>query len=195
MSCTDTVRPFYSNIRSFGISIDGEGQLFSDTAFIRVVLVDNYDHEWLVYERNTLYATEENTQFQDAAFETNALYDIVPKFLTVTLCDATLYLANVKSNRNAKDRNTVAAMSDSAFLSKNLQIVERINTKLSAHKRNETVSPFFRICNAEAVRPAFAMRDETKITQNSLETERHTVGRNGIVSVPMFYHRILSCIQ
>lgn len=73
----------------------------------------------------------------------------MPKFLTVTLCDATLYLANVKSNRNAKDRNTVAAMADSAFLSKNLQIVERINTKLPAHKRNETVSPFFRICNHE----------------------------------------------
>ena len=135
MSCTDTVRPFYSNIRSFGISIDGEGQLFSDSAFIRVALVDNYDHEWLVYERNTLYSTEENTQFQDAALETNALYDIVPKFLTVTLCDATLYLANVKNNRNAKDRNTVAAMSDSAFLSKNLKIVERINAKLSAHKK------------------------------------------------------------
>ena len=135
LSCTDIVRPFYGNTRSYGISIDGEGQLFSDTAFIRVVLVDNKDHEWLVYERNSLYATEENTQFQGAAFETSALYDIAPKHLIVTLCDASLYLANVKSNRTAKDRNTVAVMADSVFISKNLQIVERINTKLSTHKK------------------------------------------------------------
>lgn len=135
MSCSDTVRPFYGNTRSFGISVDGNGQLLSDTAFIRVVLVDNNNHEWLVYERNRLYATEENIQFQGAAFETSVLYDIAPKYLIVTLCDATLYLSNAKSNQIVKDRNTVAAMSDSIFHSKNLQIVERINSKLSAHKK------------------------------------------------------------
>ena len=54
LSCSDIVRPFYGNTRSYGISINGEGQLFSDTAFIMVVLVDNNNHEWLVYERNSL---------------------------------------------------------------------------------------------------------------------------------------------
>ena len=72
-NCSDTLQPFNTNAYSYGISIDGEGQLYSDTAFIRVVLVDNNDHEWLVYERNSLYATEENAQFQGAAFETAAL--------------------------------------------------------------------------------------------------------------------------
>ena len=67
INCTDTVRPFSSNTHSFGISIDGEGQLLSDSAFIRVVLVDSNDHEWLVYERNSLYATEESNQFQGIA--------------------------------------------------------------------------------------------------------------------------------
>ena len=73
INCTDTIQPFATNANCYGISIDGVGQLLSDTAFIRVVLVDNNDDEWLVYERNSLYATEEDTQFQGAAFETAAL--------------------------------------------------------------------------------------------------------------------------
>jgi hypothetical protein len=58
--CSDTIQPFLAFTNSYGISIDGEGQLFSDTALIRVVLVDNNGDEWLVYERNSLFATEEN---------------------------------------------------------------------------------------------------------------------------------------
>ena len=41
ISCTDTIHPFATNAKSYGLSIDGEGRLLSDTAFIRVVLVDN----------------------------------------------------------------------------------------------------------------------------------------------------------
>lgn len=73
ITCTDTIQPFGTHTISYGLSIDGEGQLLSDTAFIRVVLVDKNDNEWLVYERNSLYSTEENYQFQNAAFETAAL--------------------------------------------------------------------------------------------------------------------------
>ncbi len=135
INCTDTVRPFSSNIRSYGISIDGEGQLLSDSAFIRVVLVDNNDNEWLIYERNSLYATEESHQFQDAAFETAALNNITPSSIIVTLCDATFCLSRIKNNRTSIDSHQVSAISNAVFLEKNLQIVDRINAKLSAHKK------------------------------------------------------------
>lgn len=135
INCTDTIQPFATNDNSYGISIDGEGRLFSDTAFIRVVLVDNNDHEWLVYERNSLYATEENAQFQGAAFETAALDNINPKSVVVALCDASVYLASITNNRTVTSRNDVLAVSDSVFLTKNLQIVDRINAKLSAYKK------------------------------------------------------------
>ena len=135
INCSDTIQPFGFNANSYGISIDGEGQLFSDTAFIRVVLVDNNGNEWLVYERNSLFATEENNQFQDAAFETAALNNIALSSIIVTLCDASLYLASVKNNCTYKSSNEVVAVSDSVFLAKNLQIVDRINEKLSAHKK------------------------------------------------------------
>lgn len=46
INCTDTIQPFATNDNSYGISIDGEGRLFSDTAFIRVVLVDNNDDDY-----------------------------------------------------------------------------------------------------------------------------------------------------
>lgn len=135
INCTDTIQPFTTNANSYGISIDGEGQLLSDTAFIRVVLVDNNGNEWLIYERNSLFATEENAQFQGAAFETTALYNINPKSIIVTLCDASFYLASITNNRTVTSRNDVLAASDSVFLSKNLQIVDRINAKLTAHKK------------------------------------------------------------
>ena len=135
INCSDTIQPFGFNANSYGISIDGEGQLFSDTAFIRVVLVDNNGNEWLVYERNSLFATEENNQFQDAAFETAALNNIALSSIIVTLCDASLYLASVKNNCTYKSSNEVVAVSDSVFLAKNLQIVDRINAKLSARKK------------------------------------------------------------
>ena len=41
INCTDTLQPFGSHTLSYGLSIDGEGQLLSDSAFIRVVMVDN----------------------------------------------------------------------------------------------------------------------------------------------------------
>ena len=135
INCTDTIQPFAVNANSYGISIDGEGQLLSDTAFIRVVLVDNNDDEWLVYERNSLYATEEDTQFQGAAFETAALDNVNPKSVIVTLCDASFYLASITNNRTVMSRNDVMAASDSVFLAKNLQIVDRINAKLEDYKK------------------------------------------------------------
>ena len=46
--CSDTIQPFLAFTNSYGISINGEGRLFSDTALIRVVLVDNRDDEWPV---------------------------------------------------------------------------------------------------------------------------------------------------
>lgn len=46
INCTDTIQPFATNANCYGISIDGVGQLLSDTAFIRVVLVDNNDDDY-----------------------------------------------------------------------------------------------------------------------------------------------------
>lgn len=46
ITCTDTIQPFGTHTISYGLSIDGEGQLLSDTAFIRVVLVDKNDNDY-----------------------------------------------------------------------------------------------------------------------------------------------------
>ena len=132
---TDTIQPFNTNTYSFGVCIDGTGVLLSDTAFIRVVLVDYYDNEWLVYERNSLYATEADTSFQGAAFETYILDSIRPQSVIVTARGAQLYLANIKNSLARPGRSPLSALSDSVFLAKNLQVVERINEKLSAAKK------------------------------------------------------------
>jgi len=67
-NCSDTLQPFGIQTHSYGLSIDGEGQLLSDTAFIRVVLVDDNENEWLVYERNSLYSTEKKQSISRSCF-------------------------------------------------------------------------------------------------------------------------------
>lgn len=132
---SDTLLVFDSPTYSYGISIEGNGQLLSDTAFIRVVLVDNQNRHWLVYERNDLYSTEENNIFQNAAFETSLMDSIIPRALIAQINNAILNVVCVKNNKTRPNRINITNNSDSIFLAKNIQLVERINNKLSEYKK------------------------------------------------------------
>lgn len=81
ISASDTLLVFESSTFSYGAGVDGCGELLSDTAYIRIILVDNLGREWLMYEKNDLYSTEGNVTFQGAAFETSILDSIVPKMI------------------------------------------------------------------------------------------------------------------
>ena len=88
-----------------GFSISGHCQLNSDTSLVRVLLIDNQNQMYLVYE--DFYLTASNLDFQNMAFETAYLDSVIPNKLKIIIRDATLYLSEISytdindiSNRN-----------------------------------------------------------------------------------------------
>lgn len=51
VNVSDTLLVFESPTYSYGVSLEGSGQLLSDTAFIRIILIDSQNRHWLMYEK------------------------------------------------------------------------------------------------------------------------------------------------
>lgn len=133
---SETLLTFEPNTYSYGVSISGSGELLSDTSYIRVVLIDNQNVQWLIYERNNLYATEGSTSFENASFETSLMDGIVPESIFAVVDNAVLNITTIKNNQTRPSRCAdVSRLSDSIFIAKNLQIVRNINNKLSEYKK------------------------------------------------------------
>ena len=135
INCPDTLLVFEPQTYSYGLNIDGSGELLSDTAYIRIILVDNQDRHWLMYERNDLYATEDNFAFQGAAFETSLLDSIVPRVIIAQIDNSILNVVCIKNTQTRPNKVNLNYSSDSIYLSKSLQLVARINDKLAQHKK------------------------------------------------------------
>ena len=135
VNVSDTLLVFESPTYSYGVSLEGSGQLLSDTAFIRIILIDSQNRHWLMYEKNDLYVTEENTLLNGAAFETSLLDSIIPHAIIAQISNAVLNVNRIKNNKTRPDRININHASDSIFLAKNLQLVERINDTLDKYKK------------------------------------------------------------
>ncbi len=97
-----------------GFSISGHCQLNSDTSLVRVLLIDNQNQMYLVYE--DFYLTASNLDFQNMAFETAYLDSVIPNKLKIIIRDATLYLSEISytdindiSNRNLTNNRKALA--------------------------------------------------------------------------------------
>ena len=97
---SETLLTFEPNTYSYGVSISGSGELLSDTSYIRVVLIDNQNVQWLIYERNNLYATEGSTSFENASFETSLMDGIVPESIFAVVDNAVLNITTIKKQSN-----------------------------------------------------------------------------------------------
>lgn len=80
-----------------GLSISGRSQLNSNTSLVRVLLIDNTNKSYLVYE--DFYLTASDLDFQDMAFETAFLDSVIPSKLKIIIRDATLYLTDISYHR------------------------------------------------------------------------------------------------
>ena len=103
---TDVILPI-NNVGSIsGLSLDGRTILNSDTSLVRVLLLDNQNQAYLVYE--DFFLTHQDSDFQDVAFETTYLDSIVPVELRIIVRDASLQLYSVNYalwNTNTQPRS------------------------------------------------------------------------------------------
>lgn len=131
----DTVIPL--NVRSeiAGLSVSGIATLGNDQdSYIRVVLKDNYNYEYLVYENFPLLADSLVTTFDNTAIETLSLDGITPQSIRVELHHATLRLESLLYTAAPANRNYV----NSATIQKAQcqYIADKFNENLT--KRNMT---------------------------------------------------------
>ena len=53
---TDTLYPFRYSDYCSAVYVDGSCKVLSEDGFVRIILIDNNEEEWLIYERNNLFS-------------------------------------------------------------------------------------------------------------------------------------------
>ena len=89
----DTEIPFGVRTPISGLSVSG-GVVFDDEddSYVRILMVDDYNYEHLVYENYPLLADNMSVDFENIAMETRRLNDITLKSVKVEIKNATLEL-------------------------------------------------------------------------------------------------------
>lgn len=90
---TDATLPIKNIGCISGLSLDGQTTLNSDTSLVRVLLLDDNNQTYLVYE--DFFLTHQDDGFQNIAFETAYLDSIVPIALRIIVRNASLRLSSV----------------------------------------------------------------------------------------------------
>jgi hypothetical protein len=112
-----------------GLSISGTAVLDNNNdSYIRVILVDEYNYEYLVYETYPALSDGLETNFTNIALETILLDDITPQYMKISMLNASLGLETVNyskvSSKKRKDN-------PSEIQNKQVQyIVNKLNTNL-----------------------------------------------------------------
>lgn len=112
---TDTIIMPEINERISGLSVSGYVHLNDgDESYVRIVLQDSYGYEYLVYDVYPLMVETNETAFDNIAFETLSLPNIMPRSLRIETHHATLRLNTViysKGTRSNDDMNFTGAIS------------------------------------------------------------------------------------
>ena len=97
MTITDNthLEPFKSQMIISGLVFSGEITLHSDSSLVRIVLMDNNDSEYLIYEAYPILSGLRQFSVEEAGEETSLLKNITPSKVTVELVDASIYLKEI----------------------------------------------------------------------------------------------------
>jgi len=87
-----TIRPFENIGNIFGLKINGNVYLNSDTSLVRVIFTDVSGENFLTYEIYPLLDTNSSISVHDACEETCLLNNIEPYQLSFQLIDASIYI-------------------------------------------------------------------------------------------------------
>lgn len=91
------IAPFAKKSTISGLTISGSGSFKNDAGMIRVILIDEQDNEYLIYEANRMFNEANNFIFNEKGFETTILDTIVPKSIELFVENATLNIAGIQT--------------------------------------------------------------------------------------------------
>lgn len=119
-----------------GFSVSGMASLENeDDSYIRIILKDDHEYEYLVYENYSLLAESSQVSFSNTAIETQFLQNVVPASLIVEVKNASVQLSSVAySTSSLPDR--FGQQSSSVSRQQAQYVVDRLNANLE--RRNMT---------------------------------------------------------
>jgi len=129
-ACRDTVIDLGSRNNIFGLSLSGQAVLGQDEeSYIRVLLVDDYNYEYLVYESYPLLARTDVADFTNIGRETAVLDGVVPRQLKVEVNKASLRIDSINYRTiHSNNRDAYAILQQQAQ-----NIADMLNANLERH--------------------------------------------------------------
>ena len=144
---TTVARTFWTDeeLRSFsgqsivGLGIKGRVQFASKQGLVRIIMLDNQLHEYLVYETYSLIAPSDSFEIHNACRETCLLSPIVPSILKVELVDASVDIQSIVTNhvtptiniRRESAAQTLQQIQD-VKAAQETEIVDELNRQIKA---------------------------------------------------------------
>lgn len=78
-----------------GLSVSGTITFTGEMGFVRIVLTDDFENEYLVLETNTIFENDTTILFYEICEETALLNNILPKELIIKCTDAVLTINEI----------------------------------------------------------------------------------------------------
>jgi len=93
---TDSILPIMLQQRISGLSVSGNITFTGEKGFVRIVLTDDYENEYLVLETNTIFENKTNISFNGFCEETALLNNIIPKEIIIECVDAQVKISEIQ---------------------------------------------------------------------------------------------------
>jgi uncharacterized protein (TIGR02145 family) len=97
-SAIEVLKPFDSKNRISGLSISADIKFDSDTSLVRVILIDELNREYLVYESFPLISGVPEFSVDSAGEETMVLKNVIPAAIRIEIIHASVLLKEISLN-------------------------------------------------------------------------------------------------
>jgi len=122
------ILPIILNQKISGLSVSGNVIFTGEMGFVRIVLTDDKDYDYLVLETNTIFENEINILFDEFCEETALLNNILPKQITIEYTDAEIMIYEIQYTTNGEYKTSIDKQIKGKQLDAKLQ---HINTVLA----------------------------------------------------------------
>src|SRR5512133_3298373 len=94
----EILKPFDSVSQISGLSISADIRFDSDTSLVRIILIDQFNREFLVFETYPLISGLTEFSVDSTGDETMVLRNILPAAIRMELTDASVFLKEISLN-------------------------------------------------------------------------------------------------
>ncbi|MBN1983609.1 MAG: T9SS type A sorting domain-containing protein [Chitinivibrionales bacterium] len=137
-----TTIPINHHSAIFGAGVTATVKLHNDVGLARVILIDDFDEEYMVYEVYSLLVDDYTISVQNAAIETRILDGVTPKSYRIELVNATLDLQSTQfALQPPVERAAITDIQKQIALEQQNLRIDLINTQIKKKGLTWTAGP------------------------------------------------------